>query len=102
MENLKVDTKKLGDDALTMNGYIKELKAQKDKITRYVIALAGMWEGVAHDTYVANFEKELKNFDTAIANMDKVHTFETTSVTTYDKCEADVNKLIDGITVKEA
>lgn len=102
MENLKVDTGKLGSDAATMAKYIKNLTAQKDKIHQLVEQLNGMWEGEAHDTYVSSINKEVKNLEKAITDVDKIHTFETTSVTTYDKCETQVNKLIEGITIKEA
>lgn len=98
---IKVHTQKLSDDSMTISGYLKDLALQKENLQSSIQALNQMWSGDAYDAFVKSVNTDIAALQTVIDNLTQVYTYEQKAKDAYEKCENQVAKLIDEISIKE-
>ena len=94
MQRINVDTRELSKDLSEMDVAIRRIKNKQRQNQNYLEEMKRVWTGEAYSVFQASFQKTDKN-------MTKVTTALTKNVKgmqeicrDYEKCEADVERLI--------
>ena len=66
---IKVNTKRLKNDADSVNACIESIKNSMENLKTLSSQLDSMWDGEASEAFKSGFVNDIKNLDTAISNL---------------------------------
>ena len=95
--DFKVSTGRLGRDAETIEGYVRQIKNSLNELISYAGELSGMWKGPASEAFNKAVNDDLEALSTMTANLDKVHGYGNTAKEKYERCEAQVSDVVSGM-----
>lgn len=96
---IKVNTKRLKDDADKIDGYIKKIETAMKNMKTSVKELDQMWDGTSSEAFKLAINGDINELDAMIKNLKAIYSFETNAKQKYDTCETKVAELVAGIKV---
>ena len=84
---IQVTPKTLRDKATELRNQNKTLRSQIESLRSQESSLNGMWEGEAHDTFKAEFTKDMTKMDEFCAAIDAYANALDTIATQYENAE---------------
>lgn len=95
--NIKIDTKKLQDDATIVNTNIKNIINSVNNLLGYVEKLDSHWDGASSEIFKSEFIGDLHNINTLISNLNNLNAYEFQAKEKYDDCEKQIANTLSSI-----
>lgn len=95
----EVDTIQLASDTESLRESLRKISDCRMKMYDAIRALDRMWKGAAHDTYVAQCEKDEEQMKALIQEITAVINNIGTARENYDKCEESVKEIAGQIRI---
>lgn len=96
---IEIDTSALNRDKQTIQSELERVRAGISQLREEMADLGAMWEGPAHDTFMAQFNTDyefIRDFENEIGTY--IETMEYAQ-SEYEKCEASVQDAIASIRI---
>ena len=78
---------------------LSQISGNKQRMYQALEGLDGMWQGQAHDAFVAQYQKDNQEMETLIQELQQVAENIGTARQEYDNCEQEVKDMISAINV---
>lgn len=99
MNEIKINTTRLGTDAAQVLSLINNMERQLNNMKSNVDQLNGMWEGPAKQAFTQAFENDRSFAEAILKELKSLQGFETQAKDKYEKCEQQVSSLVDSIKI---
>ncbi len=99
MDQITVNTSRLGNDAQTINSCINNMKKAMSDMKKNVSAIEKMWEGEAKQSFHGAWQNDMNELQSVIKNLSGIYKYETGAKVKYEKCERKVSDVISGIRI---
>ncbi len=96
---IDVNTGTLKGQLDTIDGELRKLSSEADRLENITAALGRMWEGDARDAFTAAAEGDIRQLREIIRSLQKYTGRSQDACTSYEKCERSVSQLITDIRV---
>ncbi len=97
---IKVNTNRLDTDLKEFGDHIKAIRDSINSLRDHNRTLDGMWDGIASETFKANFEADIKSLEEVVKTLEGINHYEDNARTKYNKCEQKVADLVNQIHVR--
>lgn len=97
--NFEVDTSMLGALTKKLRENLENISQQRSEMYSQLEALDGMWEGEAHDTFVAQYQIDHELMRKLLNELGTLAEHVGVSKENYDDCEEEALKLIRAISI---
>lgn len=94
---IKVNTQILNKDINEMREQVEQVREQMKAMTEEMSELAAMWDGPAHDALQNQFLTDCDRLQEILQEMQTFFQSLERAKTTYDKCEIQVEDIVNAI-----
>lgn len=98
-DEIRCNTSTLATDNGDVDGYIRQIRANKAQIENIVRRLDSMWDGDASEAFKVRMIDQMNQLENYCVSLESVSNYEKNAVTEYEQCIRDVDGIISSISV---
>lgn len=99
INEIKVNTTRLGTDAEKVNDYMRKIETAVNKIEESMKRIDGKWDGDASKAFNTAMKNDIKEIKEIIKNLEEIYNYESNAKKKYEICEGKVADLVAQIKV---
>lgn len=99
MNELRVSTVRLGNDADQIKSLIQIMERELNKMKDSVQQLNGMWDGITKKAFETAFQDDMRTAESVIRELKYLHNYEVQAKNKYEQCENQIENIIQTIRV---
>lgn len=97
LNEVKVNTRRLRDDADKVDGYIKKIEEEITNMKTSIKELDRMWDGKSSEAFKKAINADIRELSAIVKGLKSIHSYEVNAKKKYEECEAKVGELVVGI-----
>ncbi len=99
MQEIAINTDKLGRDIENLRNVLRELKKDKTKMVQEIQELNAMWSGTANQAFNVQFNADCQSFDSLIKMIEEMIQALEAAKRDYEQCDNKVNSIVSAIRI---
>lgn len=99
MNEIKVSTIRLGNDAAQINSLIQTMERELNNMKTSVQQMNAMWEGVTKKAFETAFQDDMRAADGVLKELKNLHNYEVQAKNKYEQCENQIEEIIQTIRI---